>query len=127
MGDQKEEQTMAKVLGMHTVELKPGCDPNEFEQFIVGEVIPVYQKVPGQIVHLLKGDRGERAGKYLVLIELESAERRDHIYPPADDGWGVADDVQQLVGDIAPLLEKMSGFVEQFPDDKFTDYVMVSD
>ena len=118
---------MAKVLGMHAIELKPGCDANEFEQFIVKEVIPVYQNVPGQIVHLLKGDRGERAGKYLVLIELESVERRDHIYPPADAGGGVAEDVQQLIGDVDPLWEKLSGFVEQFPDDKFTDYVMVSD
>ena len=118
---------MAKVLGMHAIELKPGCDPNEFEQFIVNEVIPVYQKVPGQIVHLLKGDRGERAGQYMVHIELESAERRDHVYPPAGEGWGVAEDVQQLVGNIDPLWEKLYTYVEQFPDDKFTDYVMVSE
>ena len=118
---------MAKVLGMHAIELKPGCDANEFEQFLVREFFPIYQKVPGQTVRLLKGDRGERAGKYLVLIELESVERRDHIYPPAGDGWGVAEDVQQLVGNIDPLWEKLSGYVEQFPDDKFTDYVMVSD
>ena len=118
---------MSKVLGMHAVELKPGVDEREFEDFICNQVIPIYHKVPGQIVHLLKGDRGDRAGKYLVLIELESVERRDHIYPPADEGWGVAEDVQQLVGNVAPLFEKFSTYVEKFPDDAFTDYVMVSD
>lgn len=118
---------MAKVLGMHTLELKPGCDANEFEQFVIEEVVPVYRKVPGQTVHLLKGDRGERAGKYLLLIELESVERRDHIYPLVEEGWGIAEDVQQLVGNIDPLLQRMYSYVEQFPDDNFTDFVMLSD
>ena len=118
---------MAKVLGMHSVELKPGVDEQEFEEFIKTDVLPVYRKVPGQTAHLLKADRGVRNGKYLVLIELESPERRDHIYPPAGDGWGVAEDVQQLVGNIDPIFEKLSGFVEGFPDPGFTDYVMVSD
>jgi hypothetical protein len=54
-------------------------------------------------------------------------ERRDHIYPPAGDDWGVAEDVQQLVGNVDPIWEKLSTFVEGFPDPAFTDYVMVSD
>jgi hypothetical protein len=122
-----KEDTMAKVLGIHTVELKPGVNEQEFEEFIKTDVLPVYRRVPGQIVHLLKGDRGERTGKYLVLIELESVERRDDIYPPAGAGWGVAGDVQQLLGNVDPIWEKFSTFVEGFPDPDFTDYVMVSD
>lgn len=115
---------MAKVLGMHTLELKPGCDPKEFEEFMRSEALPVYRKVPGQTGHLLKGDRGERAGKYLLLVELESPERRDQIYPTEG---GVADDVQQLMGDTQPLLDRLYVFVENFPDPKYTDYEMVSD
>ena len=112
---------MDKVLGMHTLELKPGCSA---EEFIRRDVLPVYRKVPGQNVHLLKGDRGERAGKYLLLIELESAQRRDEIYP--SEGV-VADDVQQLVGNIDPLWATLYTFVDEFPDPKYTDYVMASD
>ena len=115
---------MAKVFGMHTIELKPGSDPKEFEQFMMSEALPAYHKVPGQTVHLLKGDRGERAGKYLLLIELESPDRRDQIYPLEG---GVAEDVQQLMGDIQPLLDKVYSFVEYFPDPKYSDYVVVSD
>jgi len=77
----EEEAAMSKVLGIHNVELKPGVNEREFEEFIKAEVLPVYRKVPGQTIHFLKGDRGDRSGKNLVLIELESVERRDHIYP----------------------------------------------
>ena len=115
---------MSKVFGMHKVELKPGVDEKEFEDFVCNHVIPIYRVVPGQTVHLIKGDRGLRAGKYMVLIELESAERRDHIYPSAG---GVAEDVLQLVGNVDPIWEKLLTYVESFPDDEVTDYVMVSD
>ncbi len=114
---------MSKVFGMHKVELKPGVDEKEFEDFICNQVIPIYQVVPGQTIHLLKADRGERNGKYMVLIELESAARRDHIYPA--EGV-VAEDVQQLVGNVDPIFEKFDAYVESFPDDTATDYVMVS-
>ena len=62
-----------------------------------------------------------------MLIELESQERRDHIYPPVEDGGGVAEDVLQLVGDTDRVWEKFATFAEGFPDPAFTDYVMVSD
>lgn len=115
---------MAKVLGMHIVDLKPGANEQEFEEFFQTDVLPVYRKVPGQTAHLLKGDRGERAGKYLLLIELESPERRDQIYP--SEGV-IAEDVQQLVGNIDPLWAKLSTLVVDFPDPKYTDYVILSD
>lgn len=118
---------MAKVLGMHTVELKPGVNEQELEEFIKTDVLPVYRVLPGQTVHLLKGERGERRGRYLVLIELESVERRDHIYPASGHDWGVAEDVQQLMGNIDPIWEKLYSFVGRFPDPAFTDYVMLSD
>ena len=38
---------MSKVMGMHKVELKPGVNGLEFEDFICNEVIPIYNKVPG--------------------------------------------------------------------------------
>ena len=115
---------MAKVLGMHAVALKPGVNEQEFEEFFRTEILPLYRKVPGQIAHLLKGDRGERAGKYLLLIELESTERRDQIYPAEG---AIAEDVLQLVGNIEPLMATLSTFATDFPDPRYTDYVMVSD
>lgn len=115
---------MAKVFGMHKVELKPGVDEREFEDFVCSQVIPTYRVIPGQTIHLLKGDRGERDGKYMLLIELESQARRDQIYP--EEG-GFAEDIQLLVGDVDPIFEKLATYVESFPDDTVTDYVIVSD
>ena len=117
---------MAKVLGMHALELKPGVDEKEFEEFITRDVLPLYQKVPGQFAYLLKGDRGVRSGKYLAVIEIESSERRDHIYPAVGDDWGLADDAKQALEGTDPIWEKLSTFIVEFPDPGFTDYLMVS-
>lgn len=116
---------MAKVMGMHKVELKPGVDGKEFEQFIRNEVSPFYNRVSGQTVHLLKGDQGERDGKYLVLIEIDSPERRDEIYPPPEGRY--AEDIQQMLGDAGAIWDRLASMVEEFPDATYTDYVMVSD
>ena len=116
---------MAKVLGMHKVELKPGVDEREFEEFICNEVIPIYGRVPGQTVRLLRGDQGERDGKYMVLIEIDSPERRDEIYPPPEGRF--SEDIQQLVGDVDPVWDRLMSMVEEFPDATYTDYVTVSD
>jgi hypothetical protein len=115
---------MAKVFGMHALELLPDSDENEFEEFMRKDFLPSYSRVSGQTARLLKGDRGERTGKYLVLIELESPERRDQIYP--SEGV-VADDVQQLVGNIESLVSTVRSFLVEFPDSRYTDYVTVSD
>lgn len=115
---------MSRVLGMHALELKPGVDEHVFEDFICGEILPVYARVPGQAVHLLKGDRGERAGKYLMVIEIASVERRDQIYPTEGQ---FAVDVEELIGNVDALWEKFYGFVEEPPDPAYTDYVVMSD
>lgn len=114
---------MAKVLGMHALELKPGVNPKEFEDFVVRDVLPIYRKVPGQTIELLKGDQGKRDGKYMVLIEIESPERRDQIYP-AEGGF--SEKVQKIVGDTDAIWNKFSSFVVEFPDSDFTDYVTVT-
>jgi hypothetical protein len=59
---------MPKLFGLHEIELQPGVEPDEFERFFAEEVAPS-PMVPGLKVYLLKGDRGERAGRYLVLLE----------------------------------------------------------
>lgn len=115
---------MAKVLEIHTFDLKPGTDEKTFEEFVMQDIFPIYRKVPGQTVHLLKGDRGERAGKYLMLVEVESVERRDQIYPP-EGRDGYAEEIQALVGDVDATWDRFFNFVE--PDTAYTSYVMLSD
>src|SRR5215211_3637850 len=58
---------------------QPGVEPDDYERFFAEEIATVV--LPGWKTHLLKGDRGERAGKYLVLLEIESLEARDRYFP----------------------------------------------
>ena len=62
---------MSTVFGLHEIELQPGVDPEEYERFFAEEIAPS-PELPGWKTHLLKGDRGARAGKYLVLLEIEN-------------------------------------------------------
>jgi hypothetical protein len=53
---------MPKVFGLHEVELPAGLTPEEFEEGLGKQPasLPEYE---GWKTYLLKGDRGERAGK----------------------------------------------------------------
>ncbi len=69
---------MAKVLGIHEVELGE-ADPAEFERLARAVVAETW---PGGITfRLFKADRGTRDGKYLLLIEIDSVDVRDRIFP----------------------------------------------
>jgi hypothetical protein len=71
---------MPTVYGLHEVELQPGVEPEDYERFFAEEVAPTVE-LQGWKTRLLKGDRGERGGKYLVLHEIESLETRDRYFP----------------------------------------------
>src|SRR6476620_1131757 len=69
---------MAKVFSIHEIELYPDVDPTEFERFVVESSYP---EMPGTKTHYLKGFRGERAGKFALLLETESIERLVQLFP----------------------------------------------
>src|SRR4029453_6827012 len=71
---------MPTVYGLHEIELQPGVEPDEYERFFAEE-LALSPELPGWKVHLLKGERGARAGKFLVLLEIESLEARDRYFP----------------------------------------------
>ena len=74
---------MAKVLGVHEVELSADGDPAEFERLAAAAMA---EAVPdGMNVRLFKADRGVRNGRYLILIELDSVEDRNRIFPVEDE------------------------------------------
>jgi len=68
---------MSKVYGIHEIELHPGVDEASFEKFCKES----FSDEVGWKYTLLKGDRGQRAGKYAVLIEVESVEVRNRSMP----------------------------------------------
>ncbi len=69
---------MARLVSIHEIELIDGADAVEFER-LVAEGAP--QLPVGWKSRLLRGDRGERAGKYAILYEIDSPEARDRYFP----------------------------------------------
>jgi hypothetical protein len=76
-----------KVFGLHEIEVPPGVTPEEHEQFLT-KVLASAPVLPGWKTYLLKGERGERAGKLLLLHEIETVEARDRYFPGAGRGVG---------------------------------------
>ena len=71
---------MAKVLGIHQLELKSGVTAEAFEKFFQEEYLTKHPSFPDVTPSLLKGDKGERVGKYLLIFEFDSPEARARFF-----------------------------------------------
>ena len=73
---------MSKVYSFHMISLKAGASGPDFEQYFQKE-LKSWPMLSGMSMRLLKGDRGDREGKYLVMFEFDSVERRNQLFPEA--------------------------------------------
>ena len=74
---------MAKVYSVHLISLRLGVDPKEFERLVI-EGLPNAPQFPGWKTRVLKGESGDRPGKYAVLLEVDDLETLYRF----DDGSG---------------------------------------
>lgn len=111
---------MAKVISTHHVELKPGVSSEEFERYL-GQMPKI--ELPGLKAYYAKGDRGERAGKYAFIIEFDSVEQRDAIFPVEGQPLPT-EEVRQAIQSFMDHLERGSSLTAEGPD-VYTDYVAV--
>jgi hypothetical protein len=80
-------------------------EPEDYEWFFAEELAPTL-KLPGWKTHLLRGDRGARSGKYLVLHEGESLDARDRYFPgPGEQSEGFTRFLEQHP-ETAAAMEK---------------------
>jgi hypothetical protein len=76
---------------------------------------------------ILRGDRGEREGKYLVMIVIESVEMRDRLFPGLNQ---VSEEGQRFFasfpefGKVAEKWRKLATFPGD--DTTHTDYVVAT-
>ena len=118
---------MPMVYGLHEIELQPGVEPEEYERVFAEEFSPSFT-LPGWKTHLLKGERGERAGKYLILLEIESLEARDRYFPsPSEESEEFTRFLEQHPEAAAAFekWQKMGRFGSK--TDLSTDYVAVAE
>jgi hypothetical protein len=112
----QDTQSKLGVVAVHELELLPGVDMMEFEAFVLENIIPVYNKMPGQHAMLAKGDRGMRTNMYALILTFDSLEDRDRIYPPSGG----------TVGDFGKesMWEKFMTMISGMGD-TFTDYIKI--
>lgn len=119
----KGDPTMARMYGVHEIELRPGVDPKQFEQFCREKFLPVANSIVEDVhTMLLVGNRGERNGKYLILMEVPDLETRDRYFP--EEGPGEAE--AEVAKHAALWDEFMVHATMPGEDDVFTDYIVVA-
>lgn len=103
---------MAKVVGIHNLELQPGVKAKDFEKFFREEWLVGTFDLSGVKTLLLKGDKGKRDGKYLMMIEFDSFDDRSRLFI---DEAETTEEVKQMW----QQWKKLRTFVST----EFTDYV----
>ncbi len=112
---------MAKVFGIHHLELKDDANAAEFER-IVSDELNALPRPPGWQFSIVKGERGENIGKYVLIFEIESLEVRNRDSP----GDAFSPEFQKLLDTLAPTFNKVSNYITvPFGGGVFTDYVTV--
>ncbi len=97
---------------------------NEFERFIINDYHPAYQAyVTGYYNYILKGDRGDKIGQYLLLTVFDKADRRNEYFPiPQEQPSESFADQQKPVLEID---KKFRNFLNENIDFDYTDYIVV--
>ena len=114
---------MAKVFGIHQLELKNDADTAEFER-VVSDEFNALPQLAGWERSIVKGERGDNVGKYLLIFEAESLKKRNRDVP--GDG-PLSPELQKWYDTSLPMLDKLSSYltIPLFRGSVFTDYVVV--
>lgn len=108
------------------IDTEAGVTNNQFEKFVreKGVFIPCY---PGWRWTLLRGIRGERAGQYLMLYEIESAEHRNRYINAAGQRTEAALAFWERHEDALDVIKEWRAFgtFSQLPT-LFTDYRLLA-
>ena len=121
---ESRNESSAPVLSVREFELRSGVKPQEFEKYAREEFTRALgQAKTGTRFRILKGDRGDRKGGYLLIWEFESVAARNEFFPK--EGGGASPTCQQAWKRIKLAMEKFSIYVKE--KRSYTDYVMVAD
>jgi hypothetical protein len=106
---------MPKVFATWVMTVHPGME-EEFERFLHEEGLP-RQGVQGARLRILKGERGEGLGKYLMMNEFESVETRDRYFPSRTQA--------SKEGEEAMQSEPVQRFLSFIQDRVDTDWIVL--
>ena len=73
------------AVDQRTFNLKNPADTERYENQVAKVGNPIWQRhVPGLQILVCKGDRGVNTGRYVLLRNIDTQERRDYYYPVPD-------------------------------------------
>jgi hypothetical protein len=122
-GADAETNISPPILSMREFELKPGVKASDFERFVQGELAATVAKnVKGMKIKILKGDRGERKGGYILVWEFDSVADRNRFFPK--EGGGSSPAFQDAWDHIKAVMGKFKNYTKDLS--AYTDYVVVS-
>ena len=109
------------LFGVHVldVQLNPGKTLEDWKEFYVREVIPVYEASwMGLRAHLLESVRGEYAGKLAIMWVFATEPTRDYYFNPDGSMHQREIDALAKVEPIeARLREEIGDFTIEYRDD----------
>lgn len=77
-----KEMNSGRMLGIHFYDLKEGIEKADFEKFIVNEFNPVMRGLfPGVEIKFMKGEKGPKAGSYILVYDIQSQFVRNFYWP----------------------------------------------
>jgi len=122
-GVESAAQAACPVLSVREFELRSGVKSEDFEKYAREELTrALSQAKTGAHFRILKGDRGDRKGGYLLIWEFESVAARNEFFPK--EGGGASPACQQAWKRIKLAMEKFSVYVKE--KHSYTDYVTVA-
>jgi hypothetical protein len=116
----KEIATTPEEILVESVMLRPGGSEAGFERFVTEEYYAM-SRLSGEEGYLLKGDRGDRAGGYLLLIAYESVEVRQR---RSSAGGVVSQEMQQWL-DSSPVQAAVERWDSLAQTGLYTSYVVL--
>jgi hypothetical protein len=99
-------QTMklGEALVFYIPEMRPGADTKAFEAHLTGHVIPAWNKAtPGMVARLVKKDRGNRQGDYMIVWTTDTLARHKG-YASASGDFPFSPAITAKAGDFRPAL-----------------------
>lgn len=115
------EDSARRVIGLREIALRSDADPREFETYFSDVYArTMAERVPGLQLYLLRGERGDRKDRYLLVWEFDSLAQRNEYFPqpgaPSEKWTQVTQNMPQFA---------LGKYLEPQTEDRYTDYVVL--
>lgn len=113
---------MSKIISIHTLEPASGANMADFEAFMQELADGAPFQAAGWRSYVVKGDRGARKGKFVVVHEFASVEARNRYFPV--EGGDPPAETMQLMSTFGTedMDKRWNALVSE--NDVYTDYIL---